>query len=59
MEVGSTRGEWQFREQDLMPRVAGGDRALLRSQSGPLAGMSFSKVQAHALYLIDSQAFRV
>ena len=45
----------QFREQDLMPRLAEDDRALLRSQSGPLAGMSFSTVPAR----IDSQAFRV
>ena len=38
-----------------MPRLAEDDRALLRSQSGPLAGMSFSAVPAR----IDSQAFRV
>ena len=38
-----------------MPRLAEDDRALLRSQSGPLAGMSFSTVPAR----IDSQAFRV
>ena len=45
----------QIREQDLMPRFVEDDRALLRSQSGPLAGMSFSTVSAR----IDSQAFRV
>ena len=38
-----------------MPRLAEDDRSLLRSQSGPLAGMSFSTVPAR----IDSQAFRV
>ena len=33
--------EWQFRAQDLMPRIAEHERALLRSQSGPAAGDGF------------------
>ena len=57
MEVGNTRpqpGEnGQFREQDLMPRLAKDDQALLRSQSGPMAGMSFLAVPVHPLYWID------
>ena len=39
----AARAEWQFRTQDLMPRAAEHERALLRSQSGPAAGMCFFK----------------
>ena len=55
----AARGEWQFREQNLKPTLAEDDRALLRSQNGPMAGMSFSTMPTHLLHQVVSQAFRV
>ena len=55
----AARVDWQFRTQDLMPRAAEDERALLRSQSGLGAGMSFSVVPSNPLVRIESQLFRV
>ena len=55
----AARTEWAFREQDLIHRMGEQARALLRSQSGPAAGMSFATVPSNPLCRIGSQFFRV
>ena len=42
-----------------MPQSSERERALLRSQSGPVAGMSLSAVPSSFLTRIESQLFRV
>ena len=51
--------EREHREVRLMPRLADHERALLRSQSGPFAGMAFSAAPATFLTRIDAHLFRV
>ena len=55
----AARVEWQHRERNLMPQSSERERALLRSQSGPVAGMSLSAVPSSFLTRIESQLFRV
>ena len=43
----------------MLPRVAEHERALLRSQSGPTAGMAFAVAPSNPLVRIDSQLFLV
>ena len=55
----ASRLKWQHRERHLMP-VADSERALLRAQSGPAAGMSLSAVPSSPqTRRIESQLFRV
>ena len=64
-----TRGGWQheaasrvernFRDRRLMPLMSRSDQALLRSQSGPFAGMALSAAPTNALSKISPQLFRV
>ena len=42
-----------------MPHLAAHERALVRSQSGPFAGMTFSSAPSSHLQRIDSHLFRV
>ena len=68
-EPGGTRGGWQheaasqvernFRDRRLMPVMSRVDQALLRSQSGPFAGMALSAAPTNALSRISPQLFRV
>ena len=68
-EPGGTRGGWQheaasrvernFRDRRLMPVMSRADQALLRSQSGPFAGMALSAASTNALSRISPQLFRV
>ena len=51
--------EWQHRERHLMLVLADSERALLRAQSGPAAGMSLSAVPSSPQTRIESQLFRV
>ena len=44
----ASRLVWQHRERHLMPVLADSERALLRAQSGPAAGMSLSAVPHRA-----------
>ena len=55
----ASRLEWQHRERHLMPVLADSERALLRAQSGPAAGMSLSAVPSSPQTRIESQLFRV
>ena len=55
----ASRLEWEFRERHLMPHLAAHERALVRSQSGPFAGMAFSSAPSSHLQRIDSHLFRV
>ena len=54
-----SRVERHFRERQLMPPLADHERALLRSQSGPFAGVAFCEAPASYLTRIDSHLFRV
>ena len=49
----------KHRERHLMPVFADSERALLRAQSGPAAGMSLSAVPSSPQTRIESQLFRV
>ena len=55
----ASRVERDVRERRLMPRLADHERALLRSQSGPFAGMAFCAAPASFLTRIGSHLFRV
>ena len=55
----ASRVERHFRDRNLMPRLAEHEMALLRSQSGPYAGMALSVAPASFLTRIDSALFRV
>ena len=55
----ASRLEREFRERHLMPHLAAHERALVRSQSGPFAGMAFSSAPSSHLQRIDSHLFRV
>ena len=55
----ASRVERDVRERRLMPRLADHERALLRSQSGPFAGLAFCVAPASFLTRIDSHLFRV
>ena len=55
----ASRIERHFRDRNLMPRLAEHEMALLRSQSGPNAGMALSVAPASFLTRIDSALFRV
>ena len=68
-EPGVVRHRWQheaasrverdIRERRLMPRLADHESALLRSQSGPFAGLAFCTAPASFLTRIDSHLFQV
>ena len=68
-EPGIPRQGWQhaaafriessFRTEILMPRMSPVEQALLRSQSGPCAGVPFSACPSSPLTRIDSALFRV
>ena len=51
--------EEQFRTVVVWPRLHPGEQALLRSQSGPLAGVPFSCVPSSAATRFEFQEFRV
>ena len=51
--------EKQFRTAVVWPRLHPREQALLRSQSGPLAGVPFSCVPSSAATRFESQEFRV
>ena len=55
----AARVERQHRERNLMLQSSEREQALLRSQSGPAAGMSLSAVPSSFLTRIESQLFRV
>ena len=57
--TAGNRVERHFRDRHLMPRLAEHEMALLRSQSGPYAGMALSVAPASFLTRIDSALFRV
>ena len=48
-----------FRTEILMPRMSPVEQALLRSQSGPCAGVAFSVCPSSPLTRVDSALFRV
>ena len=67
-EPGGCRGGWQHEgsirverqhRASVMVRLTDSERAMLRSQSGPLAGVPFSTPPANFLSRIDSHLFRV
>ena len=68
-EPGCQRTGWQheaaievereFRDVDLFPRMAEHERALVRSQGGPMAGMSLAAVPSNPHTRIEPQLFRV
>ena len=67
-EPGDKRHGWQHEAASrierqhrgrLMPRFAEQEQALLRSQSGPLAGVAFSTTPSSYLKRIESHLFRV
>ena len=53
----ASRVECHFRDRNLMPRMAEHEMALLRSQSGPYAGMALSVTPASFFTRIDSTLF--
>ena len=55
---GSTRVERQYR-RSLMARLTDSERTMLRSQSGPLAGVPLSTTPSDFLHRVDSHLFRV
>ena len=55
----ASRVERQFFERDLMVRLIAPEQALMRSQSGPYAGMALSAALANFLTRIDPALFRV
>ena len=66
-EPGCQRAGWQheassereFRRSSVLNRMSGRDRALLRSQSGPVAGVSLSSTPSSPLTRIEPALFRV
>ena len=68
-EPGCQRTGWQheaaievereFRDVDLFPRMAEHERALVRSQGGPMAGMSLAAVPSNPHTRLEPQLFRV
>ena len=67
-EAGGCRGGWQHEasirverqhRSSLMVQLTDSERAMLRSQSGPLAGVPLSTTPANFLSRIDSHLFRV
>ena len=68
-EPGCQRTGWQheaaievereFRDVDLFPRMAEHERVLVRSQGGPMAGMSLAAVPSNPHTRIEPQLFRV
>ena len=57
--AAAIRIESSFRTEILMPRMGPVEQALLRSQSGPCAGVAFSVCPSSPLTRIDSALFRV
>ena len=57
-QQAASRIERQHRSR-LMPRLAAQEQALLRSQSGPLAGVAFATTPSSYLKRIESHLFRV
>ena len=59
--VGSTKppAEREFRRNSVLNRMSGRDRALLRSQSGPVAGVPLSSTASSPLTRIEPALFRV
>ena len=57
--AAAIRIESSFRTEILMPRMSPVEQALLRSQSGPCAGVAFSVCPSSPLTRIDSALFRV
>ena len=55
----ASRVERQFRSAVLFPSLCDSDRALMRSQSGPGAGVALSATPSSALTRIESALFRV
>ena len=55
----ASRVERQFLERNLMVRLTAPEQALMRSQSGPYAGMALSVAPANFLTHIDPALFRV
>ena len=51
----SSRVEREFRRSSVLNRMSGGDRALLRSQSGPVAGVS---LVLNPLFTVDTDGAR-
>ena len=68
-EPGGTRAGWQheaasrverqFRTEVLLPQMSAQQRAKLRSQSGPVAGVPFSTAPSSPLTRIEPALFRV
>ena len=66
-EPGDFRHGWQHEASSrvrqhreiLLPQLTDSERAMLRSQSGPLAGVPFSTTPSNFLSRIDSHFFRV
>ena len=57
--AAAIRIESSFRTEILMPRMSPVEQALLRSQSGPCAGVAFSICPSSPLTRIDSALFQV
>ena len=55
----SSRVEREFRRNSVLNRMSGRDRALLRSQSGPVAGVSLSSTPSSPLTRMEPALFRV
>ena len=55
----ASRVERQFLEREMMVRVTAPEQALMRSQSGPYAGMALSTAPANFLTRIDPALLRV
>ena len=51
--------ETRFRNTVVWPRLSLSEQALLRSQSGPMAGLPFSCVPSSHLFELNAQVFRV
>ena len=56
---GSMEQPLEFRDAVLMPRLASHEQALLRSQSGPMAGAPLTSVPTSPLLQFDPQLFRI
>ena len=57
-KVGSTRLQY-FRERRVMTTMSASERVLIRSQSGPGAGVSLSATPSNSHNRIESHLFRV
>ena len=55
----SSRVEREHRERRILPRLVDNEKAMLRSQSGPGAGLAFSATPSNSSSRIEPHLFRV